>query len=56
MNIAPGWLILLCTEKYVMCYSHPDVWLRCKRLDLSVWENSTLWSTASKAQEKAEKP
>ena len=56
MNIAPGWFILLCTEKYVMYYSHPDIWLWCKGLDLSVWENSTLWSTVREAQEKAEKP
>lgn len=55
MDIAPGWFIL-CTEKYVMHYSHPDIWLWCKGLDLSVWENSTLWSTAREAQEEAEKP
>lgn len=33
-NIAPGWFILLCTEKYAVYYSRPDVWLQCKGLGL----------------------
>lgn len=53
--VAPGWFIL-CTEKNVVYYSPPEVWLWCQGPHLSAWENSTLWSAGREAQEKAEEP